>query len=892
MNENNYRDTSAELRDTATAPGESERVFPRLQREIYLPEPTSRAVSASNHSSHVARLPGASRVVRDERPCVRGKFIFIGAEKFYVRGVTYGTFRPNARDEEFPAPEAVERDFAQMAANGVNAVRTYTPPPLWLLDTARRHGLRIMAGLPVERSVAFLDYRSCARSTEKMVRAEVRALAGHPAILCYTIGNEIPASIVRWHGRRRLERFLERLYHAVKAEDPGSLVTYVSYPSTEYLQLSFLDFVCFNVYLESRHCLDAYLARLHNIAGDRPLVMAELGLDSLRNGEAVQAQALDWQIRTTYAGGSAGVFVYAWTDEWFRGGAEVDDWKFGLTDRERRPKPALAAVRQAFGEVPFARDAIWPRVTVVVCSFNGSRTIRDCLEGLEGLDYPDYEVIVVDDGSTDNTAVIAREYDCRVIRTENRGLSNARNTGWQAGTGEFVAYIDDDAYPDPHWLKYLVASFLKAINATRAAIGGPNIPPPDDGPIAECVARSPGGPTHVLLSDHEAEHIPGCNMAFRRSCLKAIGGFDPQFRVAGDDVDVCWRLQQRGWSLGFSSPAVVWHHRRNSVRAYLRQQKGYGRAEALLERKWPEKYNEAGHPTWTGRVYGNGIAYVRWRASRIYHGRWGLAPFQSLYEPAPNLWEALPMMPEWYLLIILLGALSLLSVLWAPLGLALPLLGLAVAAPLAQAGRCAARTRFANGYSSPAGQFKLRFVTAGLHLLQPLARLCGRLRHGLTIWRRRAVSGLALPRPWLANIWSKRSLPVDERLQSIEAALRNQGAVALRGGDFDCWDLELRGGLLGSARMFAAVEYHGDGRQLLRIRSWPRCSIGGAVLATLFATLAFGAGRDGSWTACAGLGGLSLLFVLRAAHECAAATAAFLTAVRKIEREEKCDPPV
>src|SRR5207245_2021241 len=79
---------------------------------------------------------------------------------------------------------------------------------------------------------------------------------------------------------------------------------------------------------------------------------------------------------------------------------------------------------------------------------------------------------------------------------------------------------------------------------------------------------------------------------------------DPQFRVAGDDVDVCWQLQKRGWTLGFSPAAVVWHHRRDSVRAYWRQQRGYGRAEALLEAKWPEKYNSAGHLTWTGRVYG------------------------------------------------------------------------------------------------------------------------------------------------------------------------------------------------------------------------------------------------------------------------------------------------
>src|SRR5207244_1210027 len=161
----------------------------------------------------------------------------------------------------------------------------------------------------------------------------------------------IPAPIVRWYGRRRVERFLERLYRAAKAEDPDGLVTYVNNPSTEYLQLPFVDFLCFNVYLESQQSLEAYLARLQNVAGDRPLIMAEIGLDSRRNGEEAQARTLDWQVRTAFAAGCAGAFVFAWTDEWFRGGAEVDDWCFGLTRRDRGPKPALAAVSRACREI-------------------------------------------------------------------------------------------------------------------------------------------------------------------------------------------------------------------------------------------------------------------------------------------------------------------------------------------------------------------------------------------------------------------------------------------------------------------------------------------------------------------------------------------------------------
>src|SRR5207249_4988966 len=123
-------------------------------------------------------------------------------------------------------------------------------------------GLRVMVGLPWEQHITFLDDRRRAGQIERSVREGVRACAEHPAVLCFAIGNEIPAPIARWHGRRRIERFIERLYRAAKAEDPGALVTYVNYPSTEYLQLPFLDLVCFNVFIESRPRLEAYLARL------------------------------------------------------------------------------------------------------------------------------------------------------------------------------------------------------------------------------------------------------------------------------------------------------------------------------------------------------------------------------------------------------------------------------------------------------------------------------------------------------------------------------------------------------------------------------------------------------------------------------------------------------
>jgi GT2 family glycosyltransferase len=817
--------------------------------------------------------PKPVAVVDGIRPEVQGKFLYVGDEKFYVRGVTYGPFKPEEDGCEYHTPEQVENDFAQMAEGGINAVRTYTVPPRWLLDVAQRNGLRVMVGLPWEEHITFLDNKKLARDIEKRVRAGVQACAGHPALLCFTIGNEIPASIVRWHGSKRIEAFLKKLYQAVKDEDPGALVTYVNFPTTEYLQLPFVDFVSFNVYLETREKLEGYLARLQNIAGDKPLVMAEIGLDSMRNGEEAQARTLEWQIRSTFAAGCAGIFVFAWTDEWYRGGYDIDDWGFGLTDRQRRPKESLAAVGKAYAEVPFPPDLAWPRISVVVCTYNGSRTIRDCMEGLRKLEYPNFEVVVVNDGSTDGAGDIAAEYGYKVITTENRGLSSARNTGMRAAKGEIVAYIDDDARPDPHWLTYLAATFLRT---DYVGIGGPNLPPPDDGPIAECVSNSPGGPVHVLLTDEVAEHIPGCNMAFRKSALEAIGGFDTQFRIAGDDVDVCWRLQQRGGTLGFSPAAMVWHHRRNSVKAYWKQQKNYGKAEADLEKKWPEKYNAAGHVPWAGRLYFKGFEQLLgWCRGRIYQGTWGTALFQSIYQPAPSLFWSLPMMPEWYVVIAALAGLSLLGLEWAPLLVAVPLLAVAVVVPAVHACLCGSKVTFAHPYKSRREELKLRALTAALHLMQPLARLTGRIRLGLTPWRSCAVPGVALPLPWQRrfSLWSEQWRSSIDWLETFESSLKGTRTVVMRGGDYDRWDLELRGGLLGCVRVLMAIEEHGGGKQMAWFRAWPRCAPAGIVITLLFAALSAGAALHGAWIACGVLNFMALLLMMRVFKECSSAMA-------------------
>ncbi len=251
---------------------------------------------------------------------------------------------------------------------------------------------------------------------------------------------------------------------------------------------------------------------------------------------------------------------------------------------------------------------------------------------------------------------------CATIHQPNYGLSAARNIGLHDSTSAIVAYTDSDCFADPDWLTHLVYQLQRT---GASGVGGPNLTP-EDGWMAACVAASPGQPTHVLESDQVAEHIPGCNMAFRREALLAINGFDSLYRQAGDDVDLCWRLHQAGMWITFAPGAFVWHHRRQTPRAYLRQQSGYGRAEALLQLKHPDKFNHRGASKWRGVLYGDSLSGLRLAPPIICRGIFASGLFQCIYQPAPAHWATLPSTLEWHLAAALLG---LATLAWWPAGI-------------------------------------------------------------------------------------------------------------------------------------------------------------------------------------------------------------------------------
>jgi glycosyltransferase involved in cell wall biosynthesis len=569
-----------------------------------------------------------------DRVSVDGKFFRLGAEKFHVKGITYGPFAPNAQGEMFASPEQTARDLKQIGELGANVVRVYHVPPTWFLDLLQQHGLKVLIDIPWAKHLCFLNSPESQEKARRVVRAAVQATRAHPAVFAYSVVNEISADIVRWSGVTRVQKFIDALVAEAKQIDPACLCTFTSFPPTEFLQAESIDFVCFNVYLHHPKPFAGYLDRLQTLADAKPLILGEFGMDSIRDGEAQKCAFLEWQIELACRAGLAGTVVFSYTDDWFRGGMQIEDWGFGLTTRDRQPKESFRVVQRQYRLAPYFPLPRTPKASVVVATYNGSRTLQNCLESLQRLNYPDYEVIVVDDGSTDRTPEVAKRFpQVRYLRQTNQGLSAARNAGIRAARGEIVAFTDDDCRADEDWLYYLIGDLLRT---DFVGIGGHNFLPPEDSCVAAAVMASPGGPAHVMLTDREAEHIPGCNMAFFKWALEEVGMFNPIYRKAGDDVDLCWRLQERNFKIGFSPAGFVWHYRRSTVKAYLKQQTGYGEAEALLIGEHPAHFNAFGGGIWRGRIYASSFSGLLLRRAVIYHGIFGSGIFQRHYAPDPD----------------------------------------------------------------------------------------------------------------------------------------------------------------------------------------------------------------------------------------------------------------
>jgi len=778
--------------------------------------------------------PLASKPV--ERPAVQervridGKHFKAGKERFAFRGVTYGTFAQRADGALFPESEQLRQDLAAMAASGFTVVRTYTPPPPDMLEAAAELGLRVLAGLSYQdwRYIVgggSIDREAVRKDARDAAAAFATSVVGNPTVLGICIGNEVPADVIRWVGIKPVRALLAELSALIHDIDPEQLVTYANYPTAEYLHGEESDFVTFNVFLETRSAFHRYLTKLQHAAGGRPLVIGEVGLDagSGRAGEKKQAEVLNWQVEVAMERGVAGCCIFAWTDDWAVGGNPVEDWHFGLPRRARSPRLALKVAEKWNRSVLRDLREKWPSISVVVCAHNAEATLDECLEHTCSLDYPQMEIVVVDDGSSDATAEIARRHpEARLVSIPHSGLATARNEGLKNTTGDIVAFLDSDAFPSPEWPYYLALGLDKE---DVVGVGGPNECPPGDGDRAHEIAAAPGGPIHVLLSDDRAEHIPGCNMAFTRNALLELGGFDPIYMVAGDDVDFCWRVLDHDWEIGFHPAALVWHHPRAAVGAYLRQQLGYGASEALVQARHPDRFSMVGAARWRGRIYS--AAPLRGWREQIYRGLYGAAPYQSVYRSGGDFRDFAHQ----------LGVpVALAGVLLAPTALIfrdlllIPLLGAAFLVGLGASDFSRINVPpYARPYS-----VKFRLNLTLLNLLQPVARAWGRARNR-SLARRKAIAAPALgPIQSLGRgvFLMQEKRPRPELAENVVQLLRKAGMRVVPPTGWEAYDALVLASLLIGAEVITSA--HPPGWLQLKVRRYVRWKMalvaGGAII--------------------------------------------------------------
>ncbi|MCB2059967.1 MAG: glycosyltransferase [Novosphingobium sp.] len=236
-----------------------------------------------------------------------------------------------------------------------------------------------------------------------------------------------------------------------------------------------------------------------------------------------------------------------------------------------------------------------PAVTVVVVARNEEAKIGDCLGSLAAQDYPDFSVILVDDGSTDATVAKARASlpGVKVMSSPTRSISRNRDAGWRAAKSDYVAFLDADCIAPRDWLSRLMQA---ALATGAAAVGGGNRPPEGESAHYEALGVMLGTflgsrgsvQGQVPREGRFVDHLPGLNVMYRTEALQLAGGYDPRFARMGEDEDLSHRLTDLGLKLFATPDATVIHRQRADLASWTRNMRGYGRGRTWLTRRHPK----------------------------------------------------------------------------------------------------------------------------------------------------------------------------------------------------------------------------------------------------------------------------------------------------------------
>jgi cellulose synthase/poly-beta-1,6-N-acetylglucosamine synthase-like glycosyltransferase len=262
-----------------------------------------------------------------------------------------------------------------------------------------------------------------------------------------------------------------------------------------------------------------------------------------------------------------------------------------------------------------------PRISVVVPVHNGEEQIGDCIASLLACDYPaaDREILVVDNGSSDDTAAVIRSHPVTYLNEPERGVSNARNRGIAAARGEIVALLDGDCVVVPEWLAEIARPFE---DPAVGCVGGEleNLPPRS---AAERQAERMLGRWQRFAFNSNPPYAVTANAAFRRDVFEQIGVFDPRMPRA-QDVELGRRFHERSdLRLAFSPAAIALHRHTATARHFFRQQLGWAYGSGLLASRLPGEKRvpppKLSYVTVTARGLGAVLlAFARGRGERVW----------------------------------------------------------------------------------------------------------------------------------------------------------------------------------------------------------------------------------------------------------------------------------
>ncbi|MBI4838721.1 MAG: glycosyltransferase [Nitrospirae bacterium] len=227
--------------------------------------------------------------------------------------------------------------------------------------------------------------------------------------------------------------------------------------------------------------------------------------------------------------------------------------------------------------------------SVIIPAYNAEDTIRNCLDALEKQTIPkeDYEVIVVDDGSTDRTPEIIKRFPVKYLRQKNKGPASARNSGAGEAKGEIILFTDADCVPQESWIKEMIMPFKDpAVIAVKGAYKT------KQRSLTARFAQTEFEERFKMLEKADSiDMVDTYSAAFRKQAFLSFGGFDPSFPVANnEDTELSYKMSRAGCKMVFNPAAIVFHLKHpDTIKKYAKLKFWRGYWRVVVYKRYPDK---------------------------------------------------------------------------------------------------------------------------------------------------------------------------------------------------------------------------------------------------------------------------------------------------------------